>query len=493
MRIKPTILILCLTLSTAAVGAAGLIDIGSRKQLLWDEYLIESLKDTRFVMNPATKATNNPVISRDKPWEGNYLHYTTVFYDEQEKQFRLWYSNRHLKPVAEDNPIETSGGECYATSKDGFHWQKPVLGLVEFEGSKQNNILDEKHYSGFKGGIFIDPREEDPKKRYKGLVMSTVQSSRMRFDLYTSPDAFNWTPHPANPIIDWGDRKGRWGPTAMMGWDPIRQVYAAHMEICLHQSCPMGKRIIGRSESPDLMRWSDTEPIIAPDADDYPDTEFYSMWATTYEGFYVGMLWNFRTTNTTILPLLVYSRDGIHYDRRFRQPVITPSASPTFDSVAIYSLQPIVREDKIFLYYGGVNWRSPQQLELLGEEKAHGAIGLATVPLDGFVSLDGAKRTFSEVLTRSFGFSGKELRINMQASFKRWGAHETEVKVEVLGTNYHPIPGYSLEDADSLTEGGLDQLVTWRGRSDVRSLQDIPIKLRIHFKNAKLFSFRFSE
>ena len=83
----------------------------SRKQLLWDEYLIESLKDTRFVMNPATKATNNPVISRDKPWEGNYLHYTTVFYDEQEKQFRLWYSNRHLKPVAGDN-LETQVGFC---------------------------------------------------------------------------------------------------------------------------------------------------------------------------------------------------------------------------------------------------------------------------------------------------------------------------------------------------------------------------------------------
>ena len=68
MRTQPTVLVFCLTLSTAAAGAAGLIDIGSRKQLLWDEYLIESLKDTRFVMNPATKATNNPVISRDKPW-----------------------------------------------------------------------------------------------------------------------------------------------------------------------------------------------------------------------------------------------------------------------------------------------------------------------------------------------------------------------------------------------------------------------------------------
>ena len=317
-------------------------------------------------MNPATKATNNPVISRDKPWEGNYLHYTTVFYDEQEKQFRLWYSNRHLKPVAEDNPIETSGGECYATSKDGFHWEKPVLGLVEFEGSKQNNILDEKHYPGFKGGIFIDPRGRGSKEALQGSRHEHRPGLEDEVRSVYLAGCFQLDSPPRESDHRLGRPKGALGPTAMMGWDPIRQVYAAHMEICLHQSCPMGKRIIGRSESPDLMRWSDTEPIIAPDADDYPDTEFYSMWATTYEGFYVGMLWNFRTTNTTILPLLVYSRDGIHYDRRFRQPVITPSASPTFDSVAIYSLQPIVREDKIFLYYGGVNWRSPQQLGAAG-------------------------------------------------------------------------------------------------------------------------------
>ena len=30
---------------------------------------------------------------------------------------------------------------CYAESRDGIEWTRPHLGLVEFEGSKENNII----------------------------------------------------------------------------------------------------------------------------------------------------------------------------------------------------------------------------------------------------------------------------------------------------------------------------------------------------------------
>jgi len=32
-------------------------------------------------------------------------------------------------------------GFCYARSKDGIKWEKPSLGLAEFEGSRDNNIV----------------------------------------------------------------------------------------------------------------------------------------------------------------------------------------------------------------------------------------------------------------------------------------------------------------------------------------------------------------
>ena len=100
--------------------------------------------------------------------------------------------------------------------------------------------------------MFLDDHEKDPARRYKGLAgTGTTTTPGMTFDLYFSPDGFKWTPYEKNPtVIDTSPRIGRWGPTIFMGWDPIRKVYAVHMENCLHRRRPLGKRMIGRAESP---------------------------------------------------------------------------------------------------------------------------------------------------------------------------------------------------------------------------------------------------
>ena len=30
---------------------------------------------------------------------------------------------------------------CYTVSRDGYDWEKPELGIYEFQGSRQNNIM----------------------------------------------------------------------------------------------------------------------------------------------------------------------------------------------------------------------------------------------------------------------------------------------------------------------------------------------------------------
>ena len=58
-------------------------------------------------------------------------------------------------------------GICYAYSKDGIHWEKPNLGLVEYNGNKNNNIV----WRGPHGaGIFKDKYETDLNKKYKILL-----------------------------------------------------------------------------------------------------------------------------------------------------------------------------------------------------------------------------------------------------------------------------------------------------------------------------------
>ena len=275
-----------------------------------------------------------------------------------------------------------------------------------------------------------------------------------------------------------------------MGWDSVREVYAVHMENCLHQKCPLGKRVIGRAESRDMVHWSDAETILVPDEEDSPDTEFYALPVITYESMYVGLLWIFRTTNTTHHPQIIFSRDGIRYNRDYREPFIRRGSGNDFDSTSIYAMAPVAHDDRLLTYYAGTNWRSPETLEALGE-KATAACGVAVTPRDGFVSLDGARTQVSEVVTRAFSFSGSRLSLNLRAALQQWGAGPCEVRVEILGPNHEPLPSFTLERSDPITTTSFDHAVSWQGETDLRRLSGRPIRLRFCFRNAKLYAFQF--
>ena len=474
-----------------------LINIASDKQLFADNYLIESLKDARQVMNPAQKLESNPVLWPEKPWEGDYLGVSNVWFDHADQIFKMWYRPATHRAYldadgklaadapADDDPITA----CLALSEDGIQWERPELGLVEYQGSKKNNLLPDDAFMPY---FFEDMHEEDPSKRYKGLVRTGSTTTTMTFDLYYSPDSLTWTPCEHNPVIDTAPRVGRWGPTNFMGWDPIRLVYAVHMENCLHRRCPHAKRLIGRAESPDMIHWSDPETILMPDEQDPPDTEFYTMPVTVYAGLYVGLLWIFRTNDSTHHPELVFSRNGIHYERNYREPFIQRGGHKgMFDSSCVYNLAPLVHDDRIYTYYTGSNWRSYQTLLELGD-RGVGAIGIATTPLDGFVAVEGGKRGYSEMVTRAFGFSGRQLRLNLQAHLADDVLpNECEVRVALLTPNHEPLSGFGFEDADPITTTNQAHVVSWQGKSDLSDLGGGPIKLHFYFKNAKLFAFQF--
>ena len=121
----------------------------------------------------------------------------------------------------------------------------------------------------------------------------------------------------------------------------------------------------------------------------------------------------------------------------------------------------------------------------MGEENLFGAIGLATIPLDQFVSIDIGKYV-GEVTTRAFTFSGRQLYLNIAGR-----EDEIDVRVEILGPAGHLIPGFTLEDADPITTRGLAHVVSWNGASNLSHLQGKAVKLRIYLKHAKLYGFQF--
>ena len=79
----------------------------------------------------------------------------------------------------------------------------------------------------------------------------------------------------------------------------------------------------------------------------------------------------------------------------------------------------------------------------------------------------------------------------MRIAGQGWNTGLPELKVELLAADHTPLEGHRFEDADSLTKSGFANVVSWNGESDVGNLEGRAIKLKIYFKNVKLFAFQF--
>ena len=151
-----------------------LIEIGSTKQLFIDDYLVESMTNTSQVLNPAQKVDGNPVLRPERPWEGTVVRMggalsRGVFYDREEGEFKMFYETIDVRAKRANGQIELEEGEshaCLAVSEDGVEWDRPNLGLFEYDGSTNNNIVPPDRYMHF---LFYDEHETDPSRRFKGF------------------------------------------------------------------------------------------------------------------------------------------------------------------------------------------------------------------------------------------------------------------------------------------------------------------------------------
>ena len=111
-----------------------MIELKNRRECFFDNYLIdEKLSDAQMRMHrPVRKGV---LMTMDKPWEGRYTTFFNPIYAEG--KWKMYY-------IAEVCPDEGEACICYMESDNGIDWVKPNLGIVEFEGSKDNNIILEK-------------------------------------------------------------------------------------------------------------------------------------------------------------------------------------------------------------------------------------------------------------------------------------------------------------------------------------------------------------
>jgi len=462
------------------------------KQLFIDDYVIDELKGATKVLNRPVKHPRNPLMRRDKAREFA-LGYGTVARDEGDGLYKLCYS---ISNDAKDS-VTTVG---YATSRDGIAWERPV---TDTRAGNNLVVFDPKEPWVGGPGVIIDPTDRDPRRRYKMMYLAqpTLKPGSLSSCVAYSADGIHWKAEPKNPLIPYSDTQ------IAPYWDARLRRYVAYLRFG-----PPNVRIISRVESEDFLHWSPKVTVLKQSQLDAPfATVHYTMTAMPYEGVYVGLLNTYH--GETIKPIpedkpwmdrvdvqLAFSRNGVTWQRVGKAGAITArelrgerdwkqaAEQATFipngafqkdwDWGQIYPYHPpLVVGDEIRIYYTGISGRHWGTYHK--DTPDHG-VGLATLRLDGFVSVEAEKE--GTLTTRPLVFLGDTLVVNANAA-------GGSLVVEALDGEGKAIAGFQAADCKPITSDGIRHVVTWKGRADCHLLQARPIKLRFRLTNAKLYSF----
>ena len=149
------------------------------------------------------RIATNPVIANDKPWEVA-IAYCSIQQNPSTGLYQCWYQS-YAGSRAQDPTRRVV--LCYATSKDGLVWEKPSLGLYDFNGDPDTNIVlvgNGGRSVNYGASVLIDPRDTDPGRRYKLAYWDfapTEAGERPGLCVAFSPDGVHWTKHPQAPLL----------------------------------------------------------------------------------------------------------------------------------------------------------------------------------------------------------------------------------------------------------------------------------------------------
>jgi len=493
---KVTIAIMAMLLWIGgANGAIEKSDDGPRRDrhLLLDSRIIEDTENAILTVGAVQKEKRNPLFKEDKPWEPRYDNvYCNVIYDRQDKLYKCWYSpfiideRTTSTPEAERNPSDhdymsvkpnrREMGVCYAVSKDGIHWEKPELGLVEFNGNKKNNILMRGyHFKGvFTGphgaGVFKDLHESDLAKRYKMFF----KGSKMAVAF--SPDGLHWNLPIECPKIDaHGDTHNNafWAPD-LGKYIGITRLKYGRPSI----------RQVAWTESPDFINWTKGKVVLEGVK---PRLQTHDMVVFPIGGVYIGLLGmmdfpnaksNFHTKQHVEL---AWSPDSKEW-RRIQPgtPFIghTPAKKEVYGKMpydwgTIFASAPIFREDEIQIYYGACDWYF--------FDWRKGYLALARLRPDGWAGYEqtvGSKPAF--ITTTPVVCTGNELQLC----------------ADVQKNGYVKVMLFDKDNKERLQSKLITRTVTaavvkWQKGFSIKNVKGKDVRLKFELKNAKLYSFGF--
>lgn len=493
------------------------ITVGNRRELFVDDFLVEQVSGSaRFAMG--RPIPRERVITLDQPWEGTSSGYFSLVRDDD--RYRMYYRGSTFAVEGDKLTITSTAAHphclCYAESDDGIHWRKPELGLIEFEGSRANNILMMgAGHAGLKFniGTFSVFRDSNPaapaSARYKALFRCPRPFGLLAFG---SPDGIQWTPLSNKPVIT----HGAFDSQNLAFWDASRGHYRAYWRYDTagvtteDEWTPEGWRAIRTAVSTDFIHWTDEADLAY--GDDALEEHLYTNAVQPCPGAphiligfpmrYVERPWSgslealpdlkarrMRSADTARYgealteTLFMCSRDGVNFRRRregFLRPGIERSGTWNYGHNAVAWPLVLTRSDlpgapdELTFYAAENYWTGP----------GGSALRRHTLRRDGFVALK-ADQPGGELITKPLQFAGERLRINFATSVA--GA----VRVELQDAAGVAIPGFALDDCEPLFGDTLNREVVWQQGAEVGALAGQTVRLRFALTDAECFAFQF--
>jgi hypothetical protein len=446
------------------------------RQLFVDDFLIEQTTLQRTFHRPEYHP-GNPVLKPDQAWESRpgapyAMPFSDgVWYDPKENLFKMWYFGGNTT--------------CYATSRDGIHWDKPQLDVER----GTNIVLRAPRDSGT---VWMDPTPAEPDARFK---MALYQGGF--FVLYCSPDGIHWTKAGAGAKT--GDRSSffynpflqRWVFSIRSGWRGRSRDYWETTDFFRFNEAA---RTAG-----EFVRWVAADSADPPREDLKTRPQLYNLDCAAYESVLVGLfsIWrgDYRSPTTDKAKELLklgrpkqnsvcvgFSRDGFHWDRPDRKPFIPVSEKMgDWNWGNVQSTVPccLVVRDQLWFYVSG---RAGKGFPGGSQHIDAGAgTGLARLRRDGFASLDAGAEP-GTLTTRPVRFSGKHLFVNLDAP-------EGDLRVEVLDEQGQPVPSLTRAQCRPVRGSSTRQAVTWDGGGNIGIMAGKPVRLRFHLSRGSLYAF----
>jgi hypothetical protein len=458
----------------------------------FDDHSIPWRANLKLTMVQARKHPGNPVLTRGPegaPDHGHALIYGSVL--RIDGKFRMWYLGMSQTATEHGQAPGFWRPMCYAESDDGVKWTKPELGLVDFNGSKQNNIclVESEVYSLTRVDDFLsvmfDPDEPDPARRYKCAYIAHMPFEEVRggrsaigpdekrwgsFVCATSADGLRWKVVGDRPANAGGER------FEVSGLYRFNGFYYAIGQLLSPWAFLNDGRDVGRCmltyRSGDFEHWSGAKALgfVRPGqaiAQPVPGQQTHmgaGLWnrGNVMLGLYgqwqdgpkerpkdaKSHLWGTRIDLGFIM-----SNDGIH----FREPepdfkTIPRGKDDEWDGLALLQAHAFANVgDETYIWYS--HW----DIDGLFRNQD---IGLATLRRDGFGYLS-AQKTDAPAMceTASFetGAKGMKLFVNVDGV-----SADKPMQAELLDERALPLAGFSGADAAEVAQAGMRTEIVWK-------------------------------